>query len=38
MQTKGTLGMLIVVGIVLCLGERAEAQLAKQGTYMGHFG
>src|SRR5712691_4537432 len=38
MQTKGTLGMLVAVGLVLFLGVRAEAELAKQGTYTGHFG
>jgi hypothetical protein len=32
MQTKGVWGMLIAVGIVLCLGGQVEAQLAKQGN------
>ena len=38
MQSKGPWSMWVAVGLVLVLGAHAEAQMAKQGTYAGHFG
>ena len=35
---KGIVGTLAAVAIVFLLGSHAEAQLAKKGTYSGHFG
>jgi hypothetical protein len=38
MRTKGALGILTAMVLVLVFGAHAEAQLPKQGAYSGHFG
>jgi hypothetical protein len=38
MITKGALGILIAMVLVLVFGANAEAQLPKQGAYSGHLG
>ena len=38
MRIPGIWWTLAVVALVLCYGASVEAQLAKQGTYTGHFG
>jgi len=38
MKTKGAVGIMVALGLVLFLGTSATAELAKKGTYKGSFG